>query len=544
MNENSLWLKISGRLKEIYIAKDGNDKAFNLEKSIIEEALNEIFKVLGEFYNFDTLEPINRGGSGVIFKINELNTNKTRALKIPRPKTDELVETVKNEIDYLKELKHEYLISILNIGEVETSKIRSYPYFVMEYIEAQSIRKVVENRLSEISSQKELKNLIKWLAKQFHSISSAINYLHENKIIHFDIKPDNILITSNNKAILTDLGFAKKLTDIKETTVVGFTLFYAHPDLRFSPNQMSSKNKVKKAISRSDFKLIYDLYAFGKSMLEILGLIDREFGDGVYEYEFVYMHLSACRMLDGRNLTQQEVDKIIKLQKKNGEISIYKESWLDLTAIDFDGIKYEKMSVIVLDFEKLLGLRNILDNIPELNVYYPKVVQCSIDKPAPFSLRVKRIVEHPVFSRLAFVPQLGMVRYIYPTATHNRLEHSLGVFRNCCLYINALYNDPYNPLFKQLFNEKELKSVMLAALLHDIGHYPLAHELEKSSKSKELKHENLTIKFLHNPTIDKYRNTLKEIIETNDEWGWGIKLENIEKILKKDELQKTFHDKG
>ncbi|MBI4649883.1 HD domain-containing protein [Candidatus Desantisbacteria bacterium] len=123
---------------------------------------------------------------------------------------------------------------------------------------------------------------------------------------------------------------------------------------------------------------------------------------------------------------------------------------------------------------------------------------------------------------------MGLVNTIYPTSTHNRLEHSIGVFRNCCLYINALYNDPYNPLFRQLVNVNDIKSLLLASLLHDIGHYPLAHETEEVLP--ELKHEVIGNKLLENTTKDKDGNTIKNIIE-NDDWGWGIKTEDIKNIL-------------
>lgn len=413
----------------------------------------------------------------------------------------------------------------------------------MDYVKgAQDLRKKTLALLSSAKESKELKDITKWIVDKLYRIAGAVNFLHKHQIIHFDIKPSNILIDINDKPILSDLGFAKKKTTEERRIVVGFTLFYAHPDLRFEYRHMSSKNRVRTKRAPKDFKYIWDIYAFGKSLLEILALIDQRFPDAVaYDYKFMYLHLLACRMLDGRNQSQRETERIREKQTQNGEeLSAYKETWLELDDTNFEEITYPAFEEICRDFEKLLIGEHFLESIPELNAFYPKRVQSSEGIPAPFSERVRYIIEHPVFSRLSYVYQLGLLNFVYPTATHTRLEHSLGTFRNCCLYIQSLYNDPYNPLFRQLINERDIKCALLASLLHDLGQYPLAHEMGEIAK--ELKHEKFTLKFLNNSTKDKFGHTLQDIIE-NVDWGWGLKLEEVKEILKVEKGQETFIDK-
>jgi len=65
-------------------------------------------------------------------------------------------------------------------------------------------------------------------------------------------------------------------------------------------------------------------------------------------------------------------------------------------------------------------------------------------------------------------------------------------------------------------------------ILHDLGYYPLAHEIGEFVK--RLKHENYIIKFLENPTKDKYGNRLIDIIE-NKTWGWGINSQKIKEFF-------------
>jgi len=77
-------------------------------------------------------------------------------------------------------------------------------------------------------------------------------------------------------------------------------------------------------------------------------------------------------------------------------------------------------------------------------------------------------------------------------------------------------------------NEDDIKTLLLASLLHDLGQYPLAHEI--GELREEFKHENFTLKFLDNETKDNNNRTIKEIIE-DFEFGWGCKVENIKRLL-------------
>ncbi len=538
--DEEAWELFWKKLERLYYEKDKNEADFEAEQPLLEKILKKIEEELKEKY--ELIEPIERGGAGVIIKVKDKRLNFDRALKVPRPKGEKLIESVKNEREYLTKIRHENIISVYDLGDVSIPEFHlPYPYFVMAYIEnASDIRKKTISLLETVTESKQLKEITKWVAEKFYEIAEAINFLHQNQIIHFDIKPENILIDENDKPILSDLGFAKKKTEEDIPTVVGFTLFYAHPTLRSRLHSMSSKNRVRTELTPKDFQYCFDVYAFGKSLLEILAVVDMEFFDIVaYDYTFVYLHLAACRMLDGRNLPNSEIENIRIEQGRNGEISAYKETWRNLEARDFKDIRYQCFEEICKDFEKLLRGENFPESIPELNIFYPKRVQSWQGIPAPFTERVKRVVEHPVFQRLAYVHQLGLLNTIYPTASHSRWEHSIGTFGICCQYIQSLYNDPYNPLFRQIIGERDIKCILLASLLHDLGYYPLAHEIE--GNISKMRHENLTLKFLDNLTKDKCGDTLQDIIR-NPEWGWGLELSDVKDLLKKGSHKNLKHE--
>lgn len=541
--DDNFWEKLKG----LYEREDGNLNAYDYEEARLKEVLEKINVRLEDTYKF--IEPIGRGGAGIVIRLKDKRLDLDRALKTPRPKKEinEIMDSFKSEIKYLNRVKHENIISIHTLGNVDVKEvIYPYPYFVMDYIkEAKDIEKEILNRLESATTQdveKDVEKIMEYITDKFYKVGKVVKFLHEkHEIIHFDIKPSNILINENDMPILTDLGFARVKSAEKKPQPVGFTYFYAHPRLKDDYLSMSSKNRVKKMAAPQDFEYLWDIYAFGKSLLEILSLIYERFPEVVvYNYSFVYLHLAACRMLDGENLSFAETEGRRKKQKKKGKkLSTYREMWMELDTSEFEEIKYKTFKEVCIDFEKLLMGEYFPKLVPELKTFYPKRVLSSEGSPTPFSKRVKSIVEHPVFSRLIYVPQLNLLSSVYPTATHNRLEHSIGTFRNCCLYVQSLYNDPYNPLFKQLVNDIDIKCVLLASLLHDLGHYPLAHDIEENAP--ELKHERFTLEFLNNKTKDKFGFTLREIIENEDN-GWGVKLEKVKEILKGEKEEQNPSD--
>ncbi len=84
------------------------------------------------------------------------------------------------------------------------------------------------------------------------------------------------------------------------------------------------------------------------------------------------------------------------------------------------------------------------------------------------------IIDTPAFQRLRYVRQLGHAFLVYPGATHTRFEHALGTYH----------------LAGRVTQDRDIR---LAALLHDIGHYPFSHALEEAGLPR---HEVLTAKHL------------------------------------------------
>lgn len=84
------------------------------------------------------------------------------------------------------------------------------------------------------------------------------------------------------------------------------------------------------------------------------------------------------------------------------------------------------------------------------------------------------LLEHPIFQRLRRIKQLGLTYYVYPGATHTRFQHTIGAMHLMTQAISHLRAKKID------INEEEEEAVLIAILLHDIGHGPFSHALEHS----------------------------------------------------------------
>lgn len=132
---------------------------------------------------------------------------------------------------------------------------------------------------------------------------------------------------------------------------------------------------------------------------------------------------------------------------------------------------------------------------------------------------VKPFIDSSNFQRLRHIKQLGLGDYIFPGAVHSRFNHCLG-----CCYVGSQI------AHKIGLSDDERQLVMIACLLHDIGHGPFSHAFEGVFHDKLIRHEDWTPYFLddyrtpeffaaynqHNPrhhlTEDKFQEIAKMIM--------------------------------
>ena len=108
-----------------------------------------------------------------------------------------------------------------------------------------------------------------------------------------------------------------------------------------------------------------------------------------------------------------------------------------------------------------------------------------------------------IFKRLHSISQLGLVNWIFPCALHTRYTHSIGVMHiagEMAMHIN-------NNLNYSFFDDSDIQIIRIAGMLHDIGHYPMSHNVEAAYKENKKKKEY---------DISSVKNNLKYYINCPD----------------------------
>ncbi len=134
-------------------------------------------------------------------------------------------------------------------------------------------------------------------------------------------------------------------------------------------------------------------------------------------------------------------------------------------------------------------------NIPELAGLDARrgLVRIPPELDVPLTDRVRQIVDTAEFRRLARISQLGLVSLVYPAAIHTRFEHSLGVYRLALLLLKQLAHDER---FAAAIRPEDADRLIVAALLHDLGHWPFCHPIEDIRLATVPTHELFANSFL------------------------------------------------
>ncbi len=178
-----------------------------------------IGKLLGNRY--EILDQLGGGGMAIVHKGKDTLLNRLVTIKILRPEytsDEDFVKRFRREAQAIASLSHPNIVSIYDVGQEE--KIH---YLVMEYVEGDNLKNLIRGQ-GTLTPGRALE-----IARQ---VSEALQHAHENNIVHRDVKPQNILITSGGRAKLTDFGIAREATTATLTqtdTIVG-SVHYLSPE--------------------------------------------------------------------------------------------------------------------------------------------------------------------------------------------------------------------------------------------------------------------------------------------------------------------------
>ena len=194
---------------------------------------------------YELVEFIGQGGMALVYKALDQRSHHFVAVKILKPEYNndqEFLARFEREATAASKVSHHNIVNLLDVGNEG-----AYRYLVLEYIEGRTLKEIIDEK-GALSPTVAVQITIR--------ILSALQHMHNNGIIHRDIKPQNILIHAEGHVKVSDFGIARMadVGTIGKTDMVMGSVHY------FSPEQAQGQ----------DVTAASDIYSVGVVLYEML----------------------------------------------------------------------------------------------------------------------------------------------------------------------------------------------------------------------------------------------------------------------------------
>ncbi len=202
------------------------------------------FSVGDTIGDYEILGVLGRGGMGAVYRVRNLLSHREEAMKIALPDVQADSQAAER---FLREIRVQASLRHPNIAELRTAvRVGDHALMILELIEGESI--AAKLKLGRLPFEIAFRVI--------DDILGALAYAHQHGVVHRDIKPDNIMVTSRGQTKLTDFGIARAASEdrITQTNVAVGSLNY------MAPEQIRSNAVDERS----------DLYSLGVTFYEML----------------------------------------------------------------------------------------------------------------------------------------------------------------------------------------------------------------------------------------------------------------------------------
>jgi eukaryotic-like serine/threonine-protein kinase len=162
------------------------------------ELRDQLQASLGAQYTVE--REVGRGGMATVFLARDLKHGRSVALKVLHAELASSLgpERFRREIAFAAQLQHPHILTVLDSGETPEGQL----WFTMPYVDGESLRDRLK-RERQMSVEESLR-----IGRE---TAQALDYAHRHRVIHRDVKPENILLTSDGQALVADFGIGRAL---------------------------------------------------------------------------------------------------------------------------------------------------------------------------------------------------------------------------------------------------------------------------------------------------------------------------------------------
>ncbi len=203
---------------------------------------------------YELLQKLGRGGMSTVYKAQDTRCGEIVAVKVAaRVVVNDplLSRRFEQEYSLVRPLKHPHLVPVLDHGFDNGA-----PYLVMEYMDGLSLAAHLKAN-GKLGEHEALAMVLK--------IAEALNFLHKKKIVHRDVKPANILMTTAGDVKLADLGLVKNLDSLsrltRSRTGLG-TMQFAAPEQFDDARGVDARSDVY-SLAATLYQMLTDEFPFG-----------------------------------------------------------------------------------------------------------------------------------------------------------------------------------------------------------------------------------------------------------------------------------------
>jgi serine/threonine protein kinase len=200
--------------------------------------------VIAERYEVEEL--VGTGGMSSVYRARDQLLERLVALKVLHPHygdDEEYVERFRREARSVAQLSHPHIVTVIDRGEDDGRQ-----FIVFEYIDGENLKQLLA-RSGPLPTRRALELAIE--------IADALAFAHEHGLIHRDVKPQNVLVSPDGNAKVTDFGIARSLDVEHGVTQTGTVLGTSN---YLSPEQASGKPTTPAT----------DIYSLGVVLYELL----------------------------------------------------------------------------------------------------------------------------------------------------------------------------------------------------------------------------------------------------------------------------------
>jgi HD superfamily phosphohydrolase len=423
------------------------------------------------------------GGYGVVVRARD-NLGIDKAVKFLRPSRTDVFEDLKAEILANQRIPKKHTAPIISWGFARTIKKEELWYYVMPFLAGTDLdeffNSVFQHFRPDGQLPREILSALRNIAfRIFREVLLGLEELEYEKLAHMDVSPTNIrvVVPANSwdadhlptierelKVFLIDLGVARRYSEdaaVRRLPLACNPTFFPERIALDITIDVGGRRLIDPARLRKWGPRI-DLNLFGRLLDFLLH------GEGVAA-------VPGQPVARARELRRDEWRHVI-----GEEFEFLRELARRLQDTERTPPWYNSVADVREIIEALMTPRSGSGYDSELLNDHKSGIQLRVpDALVRVAYPLYRVVDHPFFQRLRNLKQLAFLDQVYPGGVHSRFTHSLQVFNLMKRYVVSLSRDTD---FRLAFQRRQVDTLLTAALIHDIGHFPFAHTIEDLRK--------------------------------------------------------------